>query len=221
MAEQPQAFADARVLFLFPTCVWLHDLKPEHRDQINAQVIPKVEALLEPREETIKGGIWQTHHDLHHLPEFKLLLSAVDTAIQGALDFLQIDHGGFQITGCWANVNPTGSGHRQHTHPNNYLSAVYYARTPDQTDGLLFHDPRQQAHVLAPKVKKLTDYTASDAKLDVMEGRLVIFPSWLEHSVRPTAGQGERVSISCNIMLSSYAEEFGPPRWSRRPSVPG
>ncbi len=65
MAEQPQAFADARVLPLFPTCVWLHDLKPEDYQPINAAIVPKIEALIEPRAETIQAGIWQTNHDLH------------------------------------------------------------------------------------------------------------------------------------------------------------
>ena len=65
IAEQPQAFADARVLPLFPTYVWLHDLKPEDYQPINAAIVPKIEALIEPRAETIKAGIWQTNHDLH------------------------------------------------------------------------------------------------------------------------------------------------------------
>lgn len=219
MAEPSQAFADARVLFFFPTCVWLHDLKPEDTEAINARIIPKIEALIEPREATIRGGIWQTHHDLHRLDEFEGLVALMRKAAQGALDFLQIDYSDFQVTGCWANVNPSGTGHRPHTHPNNFLSGVYYARTPRQADGLVFHEPRQQVFVLAPKVKKPTDYTGSEVRLDVREGRLVVFPAWLEHSVATTGGDGERISVSFNVMLSAYAEEFSPPRWSRRRSI--
>ncbi len=221
MAEQPQAFADARVLPIFPTCVWLHDLKPEDYQPINAAIVPKIEALIEPRAETIKAGIWQTNHDLHRLDEFQRLVTVIRRATHGALDFLQIDYGEFQITGCWANVNPPGTGHRPHTHPNNLLSGVYYARTPPRSGGLLLHDPRQQATVLTPKVKRVTDATASEVRLDVQEGRLVIFPAWLEHSVVKSEAdsEGERISISFNIMLSEYAEEYSPPRWSRRPSL--
>ncbi len=77
MAEQPQAFADARVLSIFPTCVWLHDLKPEDYQPINAAIVPKIEALIEPRAETIKAGIWQTNHDLHRLDEFRRLVAVI------------------------------------------------------------------------------------------------------------------------------------------------
>lgn len=221
MAEQPQAFADARILSIFPTCVWLHDLKPEDYQPINAAVVPKIEALIEPRAETIKAGIWQTNHDLHRLDEFRRLVAVIRRATQGALDFLKIDYGAFQITGCWANVNPPGTGHRPHTHPNNLLSGVYYARVPARSGGLLLHDPRQQATVLAPKVTQVTDATGSEVELEVREGRLVIFPAWLEHSVAKSDSEaaGERISIAFNVMLSDYAEQYGPPRWSRRPSL--
>ncbi|MFQ5775573.1 MAG: 2OG-Fe(II) oxygenase family protein [Kiloniellaceae bacterium] len=219
MPDQPQAFADARVLMFFPTCVWLHDLKPEDAAAINAKIVPKINQLLEPREETIKAGIWQTHHDLHKLEEFRRLVAFIRTAAAGALDFVQVDYTDFAVTGCWANVNPPGTGHRPHMHPNNFLSGVYYAQTPQQSDGLIFHDPRPQAFVVSPKVKKLTELTGSEMKLDVREGRLVVFPAWLEHSVAPTEGEGERVSVSFNIMLANFTEEFSPPKWSRRPSV--
>jgi len=219
VADQPQAFADARVLTLFPTCVWLHDLKPEDIEAINAKVLPKVNALLEPRGETIKAGIWQTHHDLHTLEEFRRLVAAMRKATEAALGFLKVDYTDFAITGCWANVNPPGTGHRPHTHPNNFLSGVYYAQAPHNSDGLILHDPRAQAFVISPKVKELTELTGSEIKLEIRPGRLIVFPSWLEHSVATTQDGDERVSISFNVMLSNFTEEFGPPRWSRRTSA--
>jgi hypothetical protein len=41
------------------------------------------------------------------------------------------------ITGCWANVNPPGSYHPTHNHPNNFLSGVYYVDIPGK-----WHGPR-------------------------------------------------------------------------------
>ena len=84
MADAPQAFADARVVSIFPTCFWLHDLKPEDYGPINAAIIPKINALIEPRAETIGGGVWQTHHDLHRLPEFARLTAFMRTAAAAA-----------------------------------------------------------------------------------------------------------------------------------------
>ena len=216
MAEQPQVFAESRVIPMFPTCVWLHDLKPEDSGPINAQILPAIEDMIAQQRTGEAGQTWQTHHDLHLRPEFERFVACARRATKGVLDFLQVDYGAFQITGCWANVNTPGSAHRPHSHPNNYLSGVYYAQVPETSDGLLFHEPRPQTMVMAPKVKKVTELTNSDFKLEVQVGRLLIFPSWLRHSVAKTGAAGDRVSVSFNVMLSNYAEDYSPPRWSRQ-----
>ena len=215
MAEQVQVFADSRVITMFPTCVWLHDLKPEDYGPINEQILPAIKDMIGRQRENEEGRTWQTHHDLHQHAEFKRLIAFARRATQGVLDFLQVDYSDFQITGCWANVNPPRSSHRPHSHPNNFLSGVYYAQVPETSDGLVFHEPRQQAMIMSPKVKMVNELTNSDFKLDVQTGRLVIFPAWLWHSVARTGAAGDRVSVSFNVMLSNYAEDFSPPRWSR------
>ena len=51
------------------------------------------------------------------------------TAAKGATDFLKIAEEGLEITSCWANINTKGGTTKPHTHPNNYLSGVYYVDT--------------------------------------------------------------------------------------------
>jgi uncharacterized protein (TIGR02466 family) len=216
MVEHDQAFAATQLVQLFPTCVWQHDLKPEDYEPINRRILPTIRDLIKLQEVSEQSLTWQTHHDLYLREEFKDLIAFARKAARGVLDHLQIDYTDFQITGCWANVNPPQTRHRSHTHPNNFLSGVYYAQVPDSADGLLFHEPRAQALVISPKVKKLTALTGSEARLDVREGRLFIFPSWLGHSVAKTRAEGDRISVSFNFMLPSYAEDFSPPRWSKR-----
>ena len=218
MADTPQAFADARVVSIFPTCFWLHDLKPQDYEPINAAIIPRINALIEPRAETISGGVWQTHHDLHHLPEFARLVAFMRTAATGTIDYLKIAHTDFIITGCWANVSPPGTLRTRHMHPNNFLSGVYYAQTPRETDGLVFYDPRQQPYMISPRVTRYTELTGSEVKLDVRPGRLVVFPSWLEHAVQTTGGGDDRISVSFNVNFTEFSEKVSPPKWDRRPS---
>lgn len=216
MVEQANVFAHTQMIQLFPTCVWLHDLKPEEYEPINRRIVPIIRELMERQGTPEKGLTWQTHHDLHYRDEFESFIVIARKATAGVLDHLQIDYTDFQITGCWANVNAPQSVHRPHIHWNNYLSGVYYAQVPETADGLIFYEPRAQALVISPKVKKLTHLTGSEANVDVREGRLLIFPSWLRHSVAQTRATSDRISVSFNVMLSSYAEEFSPPRWSKR-----
>ncbi len=216
MAQHDRSFANTQLLQLFPTCVWLHDLRPEDYEPINRRIAPVIRDLVADKRPFLANLTWQTHHDLHRHEAFAELTAFAGTAVRGVLDHLQVDYGDFEITGCWANVNPRLTQHRAHTHPNNFLSGVYYVEVPDGRDGLVFHEPRPQALVISPKVKKLTALTGSEANVEVREGRLVIFPSWLEHSVATTRAEGERISVSFNFMLSSYTEDFSPPRWSNR-----
>ncbi len=47
----------------------------------------------------------------------------------------------------------------------------------------------------------------------VANGTLLVFPSWLQHSVDANSSGGESLSVGFNIMLSSYAETMGRPLW--------
>jgi hypothetical protein len=38
-------------------------------------------------------------------------------------------------------------------------------------------------------------------RLQPKSGTIVMFPSWLTHSVEPWDGEGERISIAFNIMI--------------------
>jgi len=47
----------------------------------------------------------------------------------------------------------------------------------------------------------------------VPTGTLLMFPAWLQHSVDPNRSESRRISISCNVMFSAYAENISRPLW--------
>jgi len=55
-------------------------------------------------------------------------VDCINEAADSVLAYLRTVHRGPKITGCWANLNAPGAGHPVHSHPNNYLSGVYYVR---------------------------------------------------------------------------------------------
>ncbi len=129
------------------------------------------------------------------------------------LQFLKIRTAAIEITGCWANLYAPGASHRAHSHPNNYLSAVYYVRTWPGADTINFHDPRRQTGVIRPPVVELTAENTDQVVIKVREGTLLMFPSYLEHSVDANTSDAERVSVSFNVMFSSFAERLSKPLW--------
>jgi len=110
----------------------------------------------------------------------------------------------------WANVNPPGCSNQLHCHPAAFWSGVYY---PDpggsEIEGnggeLLLEDPRYpMAYMTVPDLlfrDVNNEPMQSQIAIRPVAGRIVLFPSWLRHSVRPHKGDRDRVSIALNLML--------------------
>ena len=68
--------------------------------------------------------------------------------------------------------------------------------------------------MIMPKPKQYTRLTANSADAQSKEGRLLIFPAWLKHSVPANDGTSERISISFNLMFSNFTDQMAAPLWT-------
>ena len=100
-----------------------------------------------------------------------------------------------------------------HSHPNNFLRGVYYVQTWPGADTINFHDPRPQAGFVRPPVTELTGQNVDQVVIKVTSGTLLMFPSFLTHSVSPSESNEQRISVSFNLMFSSFAEKLSKPMW--------
>lgn len=111
----------------------------------------------------------------------------------------------------WANVNRKGHGNEFHTHPGAYWSCVYYVDDggagdePELGGELEIQDPRGVAPAMyAPLLAFSTPgglTVGSSELLRPRPGMLVMFPSWLQHAVRPYLGERPRISIAYNLSV--------------------
>lgn len=202
---------------LFPTPIWVVDLEPAVYEPLNRGILANLESLIGERPAVRAGGTLQTDNDLHTFEAFADLTARITGAVEGVLRFLEVDYENFEITGCWANINPPGGINTPHMHPNNYLSGVYYVQTGVGADSIFFSDPRPQASMILPRMKRENIYSGNEATIEAKPGRMVVFPSWLYHGVPANRSQQDRVSVSFNAMFSSYTESMSPPRW--KPTV--
>jgi len=207
-------FEKLAVQELFPTPLWICDLTEAHHRRLNADLKALIEGLIEPRPAIELGSTWQTDPILHQLPQFADFIAIVEGAARGAFDFLGLSYESFEITGCWANVNPKSGLNSPHNHPNNYLSGVYYVSVPPGTGQIVFADPRPQAGVMVPTTDRYNKFTANKITAEAKEGRMFLFPGWLFHSVPVNRSEAERISISFNVMFTNYTETMSPPLWS-------
>ncbi len=90
---------------------------------------------------------------------------------------------------------------------------MYYVRTYPGTDTINFHDPRNQTGIIRPPVVQLAAANTDQVVVGVQNGTLLIFPSYLQHSVDNNRSEQERVSVSFNIMFSGFTERLSKPLW--------
>jgi len=201
------------VLKLFPTFVWATQLAPETYLPINRDIRSRIERIREQRPELDRSGQWQTDQDLHLHPELAGLVEVVVATSRGICDSLALDYGEIAITGCWANISSRGFAHRQHIHPNNFLSGAYYVSTAPGSDAIHFHDPRPQIGVFIPPARNQDHSNPDRVTLDVREGMLVMFPAWLEHSVPANNSETTRISVAFNLMFPDFGTRMASPLW--------
>lgn len=103
-----------------------------------------------------------------------------------------------------------------HNHLPYHFSAVYYPKVPALTapeGNIVFFDPRE------------TFAGGQPVHLPPQEGMMILFPSWLKHSVVPLHHtQEDRISISLNAIIGTLgaAENYPPHRAKKRPpGAPG
>lgn len=198
---------------MFPTLVWKVQLETGLREALDASLLAVLEEIRRGEPELEPGRGWQSGQALHRRAEFGELVASIDSLAAGVLRFLRVGCDAFEITGCWANVLAPGAEHRVHAHPNNFLSGVYYLRTHAGADTINFHDPRAQTAIIRPPVVELTDENTDQVVVKVSDGSLLMFPSYLQHSVDANRSEKERISISFNIMLSDFAASVSKPQW--------
>jgi uncharacterized protein (TIGR02466 family) len=80
-------------------------------------------------------------------------------------------------------------------------------------DTINFHDPRIQSRVIRPPVVELTGENTDQVVVKVTSGTLLMFPSYLEHSVEANECDEERISVSFNMMFSAFTEKLSKPLW--------
>ena len=106
----------------------------------------------------------------------------------------------------WFNTNGYMNYNDYHTHANCVFSGVWYLATPENCGNLVFYHPRRELlsydwnHTSMNSYNPMNSYSFS---FKPMVNRLVLFPSWLEHSVEPNLNPDKkRISFSFNFITA-------------------
>ena len=106
-----------------------------------------------------------------------------------------------KINNMWAIINTGGSANLRHQHGNSTISGAYYVRAPINSGDIVFYDPRPAPVYSHPNVTNPNILNAQINGVSPKEGALVLFPSYLDHSVNENKADEERIVISFNIRI--------------------
>ena len=191
-------------------------------DAVNASLLASIREQRKREEGVNRSNVGGWHSDIgmtswagepsHRLAEFAVAEASkhmVDIAAAGKRKF----NWGIDM---WANVNRPGDANQLHCHNGSFWSGVYYvdpggAEKPDGGGELILEDPRfPMAYMtVADLVFRDADGepVRSQHAIRPEAGMLVLFPSWLRHSVQPHRGDRDRVSVAMNLLLTGAPPE--------------
>lgn len=160
----------------------------------------------------VRSNVAGWHSDTRMLqwagePMRRLVSRIVDLADANTVDLQAAERGrrGWVLE-AWANVSGAGGSNAPHTHPGCYWSAVFYVKIGEGEGGeILFHDPRlPYINMHAPDLRFRHAGPEQEMALRPSTGMLLLFPSWLSHSVLAWKGDEPRISVAVNLSAPTY-----------------
>ena len=104
-----------------------------------------------------------------------------------------------QIKEMWAVINKREDFNVVHTHPNCYLSAAYYVKAPKNCGKFQVENPNIAKRNAYPEVAKRNELNSQVVGIEISEGDLLLFPSYLPHKVKKNESDEDRIVISFNV----------------------
>lgn len=144
---------------------------------------------------------WQSLDLDRDLDVFKEFRSTVETLANHFHKNLKLKKEYTQILdNFWINVNPIGGSNKPHSHPGSVFSGVLYLQTPLGCGNLNFVHPNKSHsyHFNQDTIEELGSRTQLGFIHMPVVGKLVMFPSSIEHYVDGNSSNIDRISIAFN-----------------------
>jgi len=151
-----------------------------------------------------RGG-WHSPTDMNDRPEYAEITDWIVSQVQRIkTDGLALHPStDLILDNMWANINSKYDYNVRHNHPHANISGVYYVTAPEPKSKIWFHDPRQSYsmtelnHDADSKINRPDLW--HDVHFDPTPGKLILFPSYLDHTVEQNMSDDARISISFNF----------------------
>ena len=188
----------------FSTPIWAS--KIDNYEKVNEEMFNYINELqIKDPKGVIKSNFkgWHSKDFDMNDEQPKKFIEAIKNNINSALNDMGWDlkKQTVKIKSVWAIINEKGAWNQKHHHSNSDLSAAYYVSAHENCGDIVFYDPRPAPVHNHPISKSPNKLNATVNSIKPESGMLVLFPSYLEHSVNPNLFDDKRIVISFNLSL--------------------
>ena len=189
---------------IFPSVVW--STLFDDRESLNIKLLEQARAMQASNpagvaNTNVKG--WQSPGILQTLTEFEVINRRILQVCQSIGDSQNFSRDVIYQHQAWINISPPGASNKIHYHANCHFSGVYYiSLKAPECGSIFFRDPRVASRMLSYPADKPTQFTTDEMSMRPEEGRMYVFPGWLEHGVEVNQSDQDRVSISFNVLAA-------------------
>ena len=152
-----------------------------------------------------------TQKKLHSDKAFKNLLQFIRKVANdyAKKQYWDLDNHTLELKGFWCNVNGKNNHHPDHIHAHSQIRGVIYLQCNEDSPAITLKDPRAIRWHSVPPVKQNRPENSTYAAITPGVGKLLMFPSWLEHGVPINTSDEDRISMSFNFDLRGKARPWG------------
>ena len=197
-------FKEPEIVRVFPKCFTISNLgRKITKDEMSA--------FLKYKETAVQNR--------HNLISSERYILDKEPALSGIKDFIMsgINHYAYEviqpsvmpefyITQSWLNWTHKGESHHEHTHPNSFLSGVFYLNVVSGRDRIVFVKIND-----SPFDFMSDDYTDLNSKtwfFPVKFGDMVLFRSNIPHRVPEISTDEVRISLAFNVFMRGTIGDY-------------
>tara|TARA_B100000123_G_scaffold239652_1_gene192433 strand:+ start:229 stop:822 length:594 start_codon:yes stop_codon:yes gene_type:complete len=99
----------------------------------------------------------------------------------------------------WVNIDGKGSYQQAHVHPQGIISGIYYHQCDGDEGDVVFYNPIP--YIQYGQFPENVYTCGGELPIPLQKGKLLLFPSWLQHRTNCNQTDKERISLAFNISV--------------------
>lgn len=187
------------IVNIFPLAILEASVTPETAQAVEDFVVPQVDLLKQSEDtfDTYKTDYWETKIKVHEsVPQlWDEILEYIkeyseETTIAVNFDGLSMHY--------WTQEYKEGDSHDMHAHGCVGISGIYWVRANEAAGPVRIYSPNPYTELTSWNDMN-NPFSRSVVDVYPKKGKLILFPSYLQHRVMPSGKNAERTTIAFNV----------------------